>query len=343
MKQPTHAWIAVRAIALLDDEKAEKNLVKLLRPHARKAAIGAWIPDLGAAKRGTGKIQNHIFKIMPYHGDEARRFTADKDKLCRRIGSRRRMSGFLRDDTTLKSNWWGKAYKANPAPGKHLANCAMAMSTAMLDLLLLGESSVDRLLPGVVRYIKYVDQEARTREEQVALHFFMLSHFIADACMPCHCDGRKLAGFDKGLHKEWEAHWSRKVGRNFKKKQIRQARMSGERILDQAREVDAAFELDFGDNSVPTIKKGRDLWLEMIDVCRASFAIASIVAPPGRYPYDRRNRKAPFDVVLSDENLPLRRDLDRVLMHDAVLNVAMAWKSVWKAASPRKKAKTASS
>ncbi|MHC4716532.1 MAG: hypothetical protein ACYS5V_06155, partial [Planctomycetota bacterium] len=279
MKQPTHAWIAVRAIALLDDEKDEKNLVKLLRPHARKAAIGSWIPDLGAAKRGTGKIQNHVFKIMPYKGDDADRFTADKAKLCKRLGSRRMMSEYLRDSDVLDDDWWSGAYKASPPPGKHLANCAMAMSTAMLDLLLLGESSVDRLLPGAVSFLKHLDREARTREEQAALHFFMLSHFIADACMPCHCDGRKLAGFDMGLHQEWEAHWSRNVGRNFKKKQIRQARMSGEQILAQAREVDTAFDLDFGDNSVPALKKGRDVWLEMVDVCRASFAIASIVAP----------------------------------------------------------------
>ena len=70
MDQRTHAWIAIRAIAFLEDENKEtreKNLVKLLLPHARKASIGAWIPDIGEAKRGgaSATTDNHIFKILP--------------------------------------------------------------------------------------------------------------------------------------------------------------------------------------------------------------------------------------------------------------------------------------
>ena len=45
MKQATHAWIAVRAIALLEDSGLCPGLVSMLKPHAREAAIGAWIAD----------------------------------------------------------------------------------------------------------------------------------------------------------------------------------------------------------------------------------------------------------------------------------------------------------
>jgi hypothetical protein len=51
VKQRTHSWIAIRAIALLEDEGLEKNLVKLFKPHARKASVGAWIPDMADAAR----------------------------------------------------------------------------------------------------------------------------------------------------------------------------------------------------------------------------------------------------------------------------------------------------
>ena len=48
MKQPTHTWIAIRAIELLRQEGKTPGLVKLLRPHALKTAIGSWVPDLTA-------------------------------------------------------------------------------------------------------------------------------------------------------------------------------------------------------------------------------------------------------------------------------------------------------
>ena len=41
MKQPTHAWIAIRAVDLLDRDSDTKNLAELLKPHVHKAAIGA--------------------------------------------------------------------------------------------------------------------------------------------------------------------------------------------------------------------------------------------------------------------------------------------------------------
>ena len=62
MNQRTHSWIAVRAIALLEDENTERNLVRLLKPHVRKASVGAWIPD-----------QVDAIAVFPQHLDEVGR------------------------------------------------------------------------------------------------------------------------------------------------------------------------------------------------------------------------------------------------------------------------------
>jgi hypothetical protein len=35
MDQKTHAWIALRALKLIEDEEQMKSLVKLLKPQAR--------------------------------------------------------------------------------------------------------------------------------------------------------------------------------------------------------------------------------------------------------------------------------------------------------------------
>ena len=341
MNQRTHAWIAIRAIALLEDEDEEKNLVKLLKPHARKASVGAWIPDQTDAKRGgAGALtDNHVFKMELYTGSQRERFITRKAELLDRIGMYRMTAQFLQNDNSLDDQWWATPYRGDvPKPGKHLPNRAAAMSTMMKDLLLLGNEKIDSLIPGRVRFAQYMAPETRTREEAAAMYFFMLSHFIADASMPCHCDGRKLAAYKEGLHKELEAHWSRKVGTGFEKRNLllnnteltpAQARADSTRILQQARDIDAKFSLNFGHTSVPDLHENHDVWLEVINLCRASFAVASIIAHPRQYPYDDPDARAPFHTVLGDSNGQLLANVNQVTMHDAVLNTAVVWKHIW--------------
>ena len=59
MKQRTHTWLAIRAIALLEDSGAAPGLVKLLKPYVNSVAIGSWIPDLADSKRGSGDIDRN--------------------------------------------------------------------------------------------------------------------------------------------------------------------------------------------------------------------------------------------------------------------------------------------
>jgi hypothetical protein len=339
MNQRTHSWIAIRAIALLKDESKEKNLVRLLKPHARKASVGAWIPDQIDAKRGGSVTDNHVLKIKPYTGREKWRFVTEKNELLKRIRKHRKTYDFLRADDILDDQWWAAPYKGDvPKPGQHLPNRAMALSTMMKDLLLMGCREIDRLIPGDVRFAQYMIPETRTQEAAAVMYFFMLSHFIADMCMPCHCDGRKLAGYARGLHKEMEKHWSRKVGTGFEKRNLLQkdlkltpagARADSSRVLEQARNVDGKFGLNFGQISIPDLRRKHDVWLEAVYLCRASFAMASIIAPPQLYPYDDPRARAPFEAVLGDTNSQLLEDVNETVMHDAVLNTAIVWKHIW--------------
>jgi hypothetical protein len=343
MDQRTHSWIAIRAIAALKDEDRERNLVRLLKPHARKASVGAWIPDQADAKRGgAGALtDNHVLKMEPYKGSGKKRFIADKKELLKRIGNHRATHRFLQNDTTLDNNWWNKPYKGDVRmPGKHLPNRAMALSTMMKDLLLMGDKRVDSLIPGRIRFAQYMRSEMRTQEEAAAMYFFMLSHFIADAGMPCHSDARKLSSYSNGLHKELEKHWSRKIGTGFEKKKFlkkdqklnrTQANADGARVLRQARAIDKKFGLDFSGMAIPDLRRKHDVWLECINLCRASFAVASIIAPPKKYPYDKTQLRAPFKTVFggSKSNKQLLKDVNRVVMHDAVLNTALIWKHIW--------------
>jgi len=330
LNERTHAWIAIRAIALLEDTGLEKGLVTLLKPHARKASVGAWIPDQVDAKRGgAGNITEcHVLKMEPYEGTQKVRFVVKKDELLERIGMLRRTAQFLQTDSTLSKDWWSMPFKGDvPKAGQHLPNRIMALATMLKDLLLMGDEQVDHLIPGEIRFAQYLAPELRTREEAAAAYFFMLSHFVADAHMPCHCDGRKLAGYDKGLHKELESYWSRKVGTNFEKKYLLGDDF-GTNILQVARNVDAKIDLVFDNEPLPDINKKHDIWLEAVYLCRATFAMASIIAPCSKYPYGG-NQRAPFSTLFADDNKQLLDEMSSTVMHDAVLSTAIIWKHLW--------------
>jgi len=341
MKQAAHSWVAIRAMALLADNGGNKGLVKLLSPYACEASVGSWLPDATDAKAGGSATENHIFKMLPISGKPDSRFVADNKSLIKRLGPVRMMSQYLAQDKALDDDWWARAYKAEPKKsGQHLPNRAMAMHTMLKDLLLLGDDSIDKLVGRGRGYDAYLVAEAETRQQAVATYFFMLSHFVADSCMPCHCDGRNLADYDKGLHKQWEAHWDRLVGKGFAKDELVEkgeepkACIPGEQAMENARAVDSVLKLDFKKTTVPLLGTGRDVWLEMVDVCRASFALSAIVAPPTKYGYKNTAARAPYADVLSEK--PLLDELDKVIQHDAVLNTAMVWQDTWQALTGKK-------
>lgn len=327
MDQRTHTWLALRALGLIDQVEETRGLAALLKPHAKSAAIGSWLPDLQDSKLGSGDVDSHILKMKPYTGSQKERFTMPKAKLLERLGEKRQMFRLLRDDVVLADGWWNRPYKADPPPGQHLANRALSLSVTLIDLLILGDPPVAELVPGNVRFAQSLDPKARSCAEQVATYFFMLSHFVADACMPCHCDARPLAAYGGKLHHEWEKHWAALVGPYFEKKNLLATTDDNDAILARVAEVDTRLGLQF-DAAIPKLLSP-DVWEEMVMVCRASFAIDCILAPESSYPFDQATL-APYEVVFDGAAGQARlAELDRVILHDAVLNIAVVWKTVW--------------
>lgn len=346
MEQRGHAWIAARAIALLEDEDKESPLVKLIKPYVREAVIGAWIPDKTDAKRTGNRTDNHIFKITKLD-KKSSRFVASRAEMVKRLGSHRKMATYLKNAEHLLNNaWWEGSYKADTsAPGKHTPNRANGLATTLKDLLIMGDKKVDKLIPGEVRFIKDVDTAARTHAEAAALYMTMLSHFVADSCMPCHCDARNAGDYGyprkkakemrkkhgSTLHEGWERFWKRTVGTTFDQKKLVVSKQTPKQILDAARAVDEKFSLTFK-NRVPELKKGMDVWLDTVNVCRASFAIASVVCPPEDCRYNKAGKHVGFEKAFEGRE-SLLQELNQVILHDAVLNTAIVWKHIWEKVS----------
>jgi hypothetical protein len=302
----------------------------------KSAAIGAWLPDLRDSKKGGGDIDNHVFKMLPYAGDDSAYYVVQKAKLLRRLGNARAFKSYLESDRSLGPSFWNESWKAKPKPGQHLANRAMALTTALVDMLILGDPKVARLVPGTIRFAGSLDPETRSRKAEIATYFFMLSHFVADSCMPCHCDGRRLAAYDNGLHKQLEKRWSKDIGTYFEKKRVRSnnsrpsyASETARAVLAKAEEIGKKLGITFP-QQIPKLEN-RDVWIEIVNVCRASFAVACILAPLDRYSFETPVREFPWeDFAASSEGRQLLPQVDKVVLHDSVLNIAIIWKHIWK-------------
>ncbi len=332
MDRATHAWIALRAIALLEESGGDKNLVALLKPRAASATIGAWLPDLTDAKRGGGQTQHHVLKMLPMPGgaNSKSRFVSRKKELLGRMSFSPAARAYLEADVKLTSEWWSRPYKADPRPGQHIANRAMGIATSLRDLLVIGDKKLDALVPGSVSFLKDVPPGALTRPDQAALYFFMLSHFIADASMPCHCDGRPACGYDSGLHMEMEKHWSKQLGKVFAGDDLFSMEHSLERMLVFARQVDAHLEADIDDLRPGSLPSGRDVWLETIDAARASFSLMALILPESSHPYSGGPKRAEFKHVFSGPGgEALLAEVSRICLTDAVFNTAAAWVDIW--------------
>lgn len=322
MKMQAHAWTAVQAVRALAGDPETADLAALLRPHLPTAAIGAWLPDMKFFKAGSGNTQNHVLKMKEVTGPGHERFVVGRGKLVRALGPHREFSRLMANPG-LPKDFWRKGWRGDCSRGDHPADCAMGLATTLIDLLLLGDRKVRRHCSNTLTSrVEYPDG-AETQEVQIAVYFFMLSHFVADATMPCHADARKLASYKGTLHAQWESHLDSLVA-SFPEPDAL-SRLPPARILARAQR---AFPIDLP-RKIPRLPDNRDIWTEVIMLCRAAFAVNVLVAPFASYP-PSSSRLPTFEQLFpggaEDERLA---EISHAILHDAVLSVAMVWKDLW--------------
>jgi hypothetical protein len=197
MKKFTHAWIAFKAIerlknADLDDanRKAANFLIRWFENHKDGVIRGAWYPDSVIVDNGT----SHIMKYRPDAGVPRRDFgKLPLPSLLHEIfhDSPQMEIGFRID------------------PKYNLPQRCEALSHAIIDNFKIQqyEEKGSALSPS---------------DHHNALLIFMLSHYIADAHMPLHCDDRPgtIDGFD--LHDAIERTWEEEVVRYYEIDRVNQ-------------------------------------------------------------------------------------------------------------------------
>lgn len=308
MKKYTHAWLAFMAIKRLEDVKLSAtnrkyadSLIKWFMCNRDDVMQGAWYPDAVIMDMAS----SHVLKLTPS--------TDAKNK-------------FKKLPATYLNYKYGKT-------------SPLKQQSFIVDE---NDNLPDRcesIAHSVIDHLKMQESEAKgspvsPTDNQIALLLFMLSHYIADAHMPFHCDNRRFSeGID--LHADMEGEWEDaimdcyppdtsnerfyydKLGYPFKNPNSSPGHQS---FLDKVdNELSGRkFYISWGaDNN--------NLWDFMSALCQYSYLLSYRFIPQG---YDHTN------ITAQNWKQPLGsisfEDLGVASLSDAIDSIARAWFRVWR-------------
>ncbi|MCK4846195.1 MAG: hypothetical protein KAS88_00885 [Deltaproteobacteria bacterium] len=337
MKQRAHAWTALRALKLLDDSKKAPKLVELLSYYLSDAWDGAWLPDTLIVDMSYG----HIFKMdsssvaLGTDISGNKRYVRTHKQLDKALKGKRLMLNYVKGEPTLD-----KPYMAHPKFGGHLPNRVIALSHSLGDMLKMSnypmafyakeKKSKHYLKDLSKKSVKDLSLSPNFSARQIAMTFFLLSHYICDAHMPLHCDLRDRmlrktvkrripAKLHPSIEKIWEKQFPEKIDlilHDYTKNSIDDvvAALPDDSMIM----IDSVKKYSLG-TSIPVISQ--DEWTEMVQVCRTSYAVSrKWIAKP------YKSAEEFIEDVGSEEFV----EVTNRIFHDAVQCVAAIWLKAWK-------------
>ncbi len=331
MNQSTHAWLAVEAyrkILTLSKTPEGKNkhlqgLEKILGENLEDVVVASWLPDSLIKDMTYG----HIFKNSKYDGDQQNRFIIDKNDLREHLAKDTLIPTVAFD--LVPDTWWNCAYRVKDNGG-HLPARINSLSQTVRDMFRMGDDAVMKLTGIKSKGSEIVAKKLLFSPKNIATILWMMSHYIADAHMPFHCDNRALASTAKqDTHKKVENIWGKQLSKLFHSKVV--LRKNPKEILSaQLPKVSKFVGLDFG-NDIQPLKNGSDQWKEAVYICRASFATSFAFVPPSIANVDDQDKNVSLDDIMKDGccGEELFWKLSKAIMIDSVNSIAMFWSDTW--------------
>ena len=210
MKQFTHAWLAFMAIKRLehavsspglspelttDDRGYADGLIKWFKNNRDGVIRGAWYPDSLIKDMAT----SHILKFEPYDAGTEKLKRLPETYLTYKHSK----------ESPVRNRNFTVADKANNLPDR-----CESLTHSVIDHLKVRESEKK-------------GSAVSPTNNQVALWLFMLSHYVADAHVPLHCDARKFSG-GVDIHTEMEGEWDGEIRKYY---QIDKSEKGNKRFL----------------------------------------------------------------------------------------------------------------
>ena len=303
MKQYTHAWLALMAIKRLEKaklpvkyQKRAHGLVTWFMNHRDSVVQGAWYPDAIIKDMAT----SHILKYQPDPGSK--------------------FDSFRRLPTSMNLYKIGKESPQYKKPYKY-------MKGNLPD-------RCESLAHGIIDKLKMQESEPKgspisPTDNHIATAFFMLSHYIADAHMPLHCDVRPFSD-GSNIHAHIEKEWDKEV-RDSYKIDFENERFYYDpegyplRTTDHQSElcdyledelINRAFTTGWGTNN-------KNTWDYMKAVTQYSYLTAYKMIPEGT---NEELSWSEFKQINSGYTLD---EYNKMLLMDAIDSIAKIWLRIW--------------
>ena len=307
MKQFSHAWLAFKAIERL--EKADipayrqfaDEMIRWFWNYRDGVIRGSWYPDMVIKDMAT----SHVYKLKP----DANGSTEFRGlpETCKTL------------PITTHSALYNQSYIMTN-PGNNLPERCEALSHSIIDNLKMQETE-EKGSPIV------------PTDNHIATRMFMLSHYIADAHMPLHCDSRQFSN-GVNVHAKIESEWDKEVAKYYEIDILNERfyynkdgyPQRTQKDYDQSflKKIDeglatSPFCIDYGgaNNNVRTYMQA---------VCQHSYLLSYAFLPQG---FDETNVTA-----ANWKKLPGRLlDFDQlcvIVFSDAIDAIARVWLRVWR-------------
>jgi hypothetical protein len=333
MKRRAHAWVALRALKLVEDSKQAAKLVELLSYYVSDVWEGAWLPDTLIVDMQYG----HIFKM----DNDSQRLglgisteewmKVPYEQLRKKLSGNRLCLEYVKDSPVLM-----EPYRAHPTYGGHLPNRVIAISHTIGDMLKMSDyplifyarqKKAKTFACDLMRQkVKDLSVSPIFSPRQIALMFFILAHYITDAHMPLHCDmrdcDRSTLRLPSKLHESIEEWWESSFPEKNNLLLHEYLTESIDNVVSSL-PADSIIRIDIDDKYKlsPTISRTiGDEWCEMVYVTRTSYAAS------------RKLINSPFEDA--DELVAAKSEefkhVTNCIFHDAVESVARLWLKAWK-------------
>jgi hypothetical protein len=308
MKQFSHAWLAFKAIERLEkvgldaeNRRYADQLIRWFWDHRDGVIKGAWYPDMIIKDMAT----SHVLKFIPSaQGETEFRSLPDTCQV---------------PAIAVRSTVYGQPYKMVDASDNLPERCE-ALAHSVIDNLKMRDTE-DK------------GSSISPTDNHIATCLFMLSHYVADAHMPLHCDGRSFSSLSD-IHAEVESDWDKEVRKHFKLDLLNDRfyynpegyplRTQSDYSQSFLKRVDdglatRAFSINYGgtNNNVRTY---------MLAVCQYSYLLSYAFFPPeyNETNVDKNNWKSLPGQLLDFEQL------SEVVFNDAIDAIARVWFRVWR-------------
>jgi hypothetical protein len=308
MKKYTHAWLAFMAVRRLQaanipdaDRAYAEDLVEWFKGHRDDVVQGAWYPDAVFGDMST----SHVLKITPSE------ISTNKFKKLPET--------YMSFKNGEKSPLFKKSFDVDPSD--NLPDRCESISHSVVDNL-------------KVQKREQKGSPVVPTSNHLALLLFMLSHYVADAHMPLHCDKRNFS-VNGDVHGEIEGEWEKMVKRFYicdLKRERFQYDPEGYPLLDAKREKEflssplasvvgevsgRQFDVSYGGTN-------KNVWDFMSAVCQYSYLLSYELFPenvnPATVTPDNWEKKG--TVIFDDVTIGV--------LSDAIDSIARVWFHVWR-------------